>query len=452
MVKQKQIENFSEFVEKTQVVEVLKTLVAHGFEAFIAGGAVRDMLLSKSPVDFDIATNARPKDVKSLFPKYNAKGERFGTVEVILDNESFEITTYRSEDVYSNSRHPDHIRFSKSYIEDSKRRDFNINALYADLNGMVYDPQGGLKDLQNKRICTVGDPEERFQEDALRVLRALRFASQLGFEVEEKTLTHVLENWVSLSKVSSERIYIEFKKAVKGSYFHDVLSLFLTNQLFEYWVSEDETDFNLRSSCLQKDALEENTNGNQKSFAPQVQYLASRLKSYGASALKFENFILDYSLVFHKNFESKIKLWLSFLPFNRKEKQRLDQAIHFFEDLNQEYSRRQQTASKYEGVLEDLWVGKILRSGLNVWSLDDFKLFLTEDLLLYLGLSTQNTERVLKHLEDLKEFPAKMVSAKDIMDLGVKPGPEIRKKLNLAEEILIITPKISKEDVLRLIN
>ncbi|MBR5376946.1 MAG: CCA tRNA nucleotidyltransferase [Lachnospiraceae bacterium] len=193
---------------------IIKTLKNAGFEAYAVGGCVRDLLLRRSPNDWDITTNARPEEVKSLFRRTFDTGIKHGTVTVILKGEHFEVTTYRIDGVYEDGRHPKEVTFTRSLKEDLKRRDFTINALaYNEEEGLI-DEFNGREDLKNGIIRAVGDAKDRFTEDALRILRAFRFAAQLGFKIEENTLKAAGCLAGNLCNVSAERIYEEFTKLI----------------------------------------------------------------------------------------------------------------------------------------------------------------------------------------------------------------------------------------------
>ncbi len=191
---------------------IIKTLKEAGFEAYAVGGCVRDSILGKEPSDWDITTNAKPGEVKSLFRKTFDTGIEHGTVTVLLDGGTYEVTTYRTEGKYSDSRHPDSVTFVSSLEEDLKRRDFTINAMaYNDTDGLK-DPFNGREDLKEGIIRAVGDPVERFKEDPLRMMRAVRFSAQRGFVIEGKTRRAIGELSDELSKISAERIREELMK------------------------------------------------------------------------------------------------------------------------------------------------------------------------------------------------------------------------------------------------
>lgn len=196
----------------------INLLQSAGFEAYAVGGCVRDSLLGKTPNDWDITTSAKPEDMKSVFADFHCidTGIKHGTVTVVIDGEPLEITTFRLDGEYEDNRHPKSVTFTSNLGADLGRRDFTVNAMaYSKMTGTV-DLFGGQNDLKNKIIRCVGDPDRRFNEDALRILRALRFASALDFEIEEKTAQSLLKNCALLGNISEERIAKELLKLVCG--------------------------------------------------------------------------------------------------------------------------------------------------------------------------------------------------------------------------------------------
>ena len=191
---------------------ILRVLEDHGYEAFVVGGCVRDSLLGRNPNDWDITTSALPLQVKALFRRTIDTGLKHGTVTILMDGEPFEVTTYRVDGEYLDGRHPSEVTFTASLQEDLQRRDFTINAMaYSEQKGLQ-DLFGGLPDLEKGLIRAVGDPAKRFGEDALRIMRAVRFAAQLGYEVEADTVQAMKELAPTLSKISAERIAAELEK------------------------------------------------------------------------------------------------------------------------------------------------------------------------------------------------------------------------------------------------
>ena len=200
------------------IIYVLDTLTAKGFEAYMVGGCVRDMIMGKIPSDFDITTNALPEDIIKCFPDKNCvlSGMKHGTVAPIINHEAVEITTYRIDGEYKDSRHPEEVYFTKKIEEDLSRRDFTVNAMAMGKDFNVIDPFSGKSDIENKVIRCVGDAEKRFSEDALRIMRALRFSSTLGFSIEEETKKAILKLYPLLSNIAKERIFTELKKLITG--------------------------------------------------------------------------------------------------------------------------------------------------------------------------------------------------------------------------------------------
>ena len=204
---------------------ILQTLTDTGYEAYLVGGCVRDLLRGVEPHDWDICTSARPEETESCFAGHRIieTGLKHGTVTVLAEDESYEITTYRTEGPYSDSRRPDYVEFVSSLEADLARRDFTMNAIALGLDGSLQDPFGGEADIQAGVIRCVGEPAQRFREDGLRVMRALRFAASFGYEIEEKTAQDIHENRRRLALVAAERINVELCKLLVGDKAGDIL-------------------------------------------------------------------------------------------------------------------------------------------------------------------------------------------------------------------------------------
>ena len=216
-----------------EALPVMQQLVDAGYEAYFVGGSVRDMLLHKPISDVDIATSATPQEVKDIFPHTVDVGIEHGTVMVIYHKEGYEVTTFRTEEGYEDFRHPDKVTFVRSLEEDLKRRDFTINALAIGIDDQLMDFFDGIGDLERQCIRCVGDAKERFNEDALRMFRAVRFVGQLGFQVEEETKNAISLLKMNLSKVAVERMKVEFEKMIQSSYRKDALKLFVETGLYQ---------------------------------------------------------------------------------------------------------------------------------------------------------------------------------------------------------------------------
>lgn len=200
------------------VREILQKIQVAGYEAYAVGGCVRDSIMGRKPEDWDITTSALPQQIKELFPRTVDTGIQHGTVTVIMNRTGYEVTTYRIDGEYEDGRHPDHVTFTGNLLEDLKRRDFTINAMaYNEKVGLV-DAFGGRKDLAEGRIRCVGSPRQRFEEDALRMMRAVRFSAQLDYEIEMDTLEAIREMAPRLSMVSAERIQTELVKLLTSDH------------------------------------------------------------------------------------------------------------------------------------------------------------------------------------------------------------------------------------------
>lgn len=223
-----------------QVHSALRQLEAAGYEAYIVGGCVRDFLMGRIPTDYDITTSALPAETEKVFSEYRVieTGLKHGTVTVLLDGTPLEITTYRVDGSYSDGRHPDQVSFSRSLTDDLSRRDFTMNAIAYSVSSGIVDPFGGQTDILRRSIRCVGSPETRFHEDALRILRAIRFASVLDFQIDSATAEALHCEAPFLKNVSAERIYSEFRKLLCGTAvrrvlleYTDVLGVFLPEVL-----------------------------------------------------------------------------------------------------------------------------------------------------------------------------------------------------------------------------
>lgn len=238
----------------------LDRLEKNGFEAYLVGGCVRDGMIGRTTNDYDVTTNAFPSEIKTVF--FDCKtidvGIAHGTVAVVCCGEVIEITTYRIDGEYKDNRHPENVSFSSDIKDDLSRRDFTVNAMA--YNGELVDYFGGLEDISKRIIRCVGDPDTRFKEDALRILRAMRFSSVLGFEIEEKTAEAVRSNAHLLLSISRERILIELKKLLCGAFSREVIEKFgcVLDNLFKgkgfesrsFALGRCENAFEIRLACL----------------------------------------------------------------------------------------------------------------------------------------------------------------------------------------------------------
>lgn len=217
-----------------ELKEIARIFERNSYSLYLVGGAVRDFILRRENSDYDLTSSARPEEVKKIFRRTIDTGIKHGTVTVIYKKHHYEITTFRTEGDYSDSRHPDSVTFIRSLDEDLKRRDFTINALAVDiLSGEIIDNHGGIEDLEEKTIRAIGEAEERFKEDALRMMRAARFSSKLDFSIEGKTLSAIKRLHLNIKKVSVERIKEELDKTLLSSHPEKGLGYMKETGLFE---------------------------------------------------------------------------------------------------------------------------------------------------------------------------------------------------------------------------
>ena len=226
-------------MEIPQKVEyILMHLEFNGYNAYLVGGSTRDIFNYKNPKDYDICSNATPEQVKKLFNKVILTGERHGTVTIILNDEHFEITTLRKDGIYKDNRSPEEVYFTNDLKEDVSRRDFTINSICIDVNRNVYDYFGGLKDIENKIIRAVGKAEDRYVDDSLRMLRAIRFSCQYNFTIEENTFQAIIKNAYLIQMISKERIRDELCKILMSDNPSKGIRLLQETGLLQYIIPE----------------------------------------------------------------------------------------------------------------------------------------------------------------------------------------------------------------------
>lgn len=231
--------------EFVAALPILETIEAAGFEAYFVGGSVRDTLLGKPIHDVDIATSAYPEEVKALFERTVDTGIEHGTVMILDHGQGYETTTFRTESTYTDFRRPDEVTFVRSLAEDLKRRDFTVNAFALTKDGEIIDMFDGLSDMENHVLRAVGEAEERFHEDALRMMRAVRFAAQLDFKIEAATLQAIKDNAPLLANIAIERINVEFTKLLQGKAARYGLLEMIATNLNQYMPGLEVVDIDL---------------------------------------------------------------------------------------------------------------------------------------------------------------------------------------------------------------
>ena len=236
-----------------EIEYVLNTLISNGHKAYIVGGCVRDLLCEKIPHDYDVTTSALPSETQSLFDKTIDTGIKHGTITVMVNSVPIEVTTFRTESIYNDNRHPESVDFVRDVKHDLARRDFTVNAMcYNHLDGLI-DLFDGQNDIKNKTLKAVGNAKTRFSEDALRILRLFRFAATLDFNIEKSTFDAAIECAPLLQNISAERIFTELNKAAVGQNISVISPLFFTNALYKFHIKS--ADISTISKLPQKEML-----------------------------------------------------------------------------------------------------------------------------------------------------------------------------------------------------
>jgi len=279
------------------VVKILNKFEKNKFKAYIVGGAVRDYLLGYDINDYDIATDAKPEEVTEIFEKVIPTGIKYGTVTLVYNNKNYEITTFRKDFDYINNRKPDKVVYSEDIDEDIKRRDFTINSLYCDSKGRIRDKYSGVKDIKSKIIRTIGNPDERFKEDALRMIRAVRFMATLGFKIEEKTKNSIVKNHQLIENVSAERIKTEFDRILLSNNPGEGIRTLTDTNLMKYIIPElyKTVDFDQHSKYHDKNVYD-HTIAVVENIEPKLDL---RLAALLHDISKPESFTLDEELEGH---------------------------------------------------------------------------------------------------------------------------------------------------------
>ena len=419
------------------VKRIIETIEKAGFEAYAVGGCVRDCLLGKEPNDWDITTSAKPEQVKSLFRRTIDTGIKHGTVTVMLNHVGYEVTTYRIDGEYEDGRHPKEVIFTGSLREDLRRRDFTINAMaYSEKEGLV-DLFGGQQDLENKIIRCVGDAKERFSEDALRMLRAVRFSAQLGFTVDADTIAAMKELAPNLAKVSAERIQTELVKTLvsdnpgklKTAYGCGLTAVFLPefDRCMECGQNNPNHIYSVGEHILKSVEYAE---------PDRILRLAMLFHDLGKPACKTQG--EDGYDHFHNHASVSAELAKDVLRRLKFDNHTIDLVSR----LAQSHDQRIEPGKKY------------MRRAINRLGEDLFPLYFEVQRADVLAQSDLNREGKLewiaKNEADYKEIIEARecvgmkdlaVTGKDLIDAGVKPGKEIGEILNQMLELVLEDPE-----------
>jgi len=426
-----------------EVKNIIAKLESAGFEAYVVGGCVRDFLLNQEPKDWDVTTNAKPEEIQKVFPD-SFYENNFLTVTARTGSKKselaeIEITTYRSEAKYSDKRHPDEVKYAEKLEDDLSRRDFTINALAMDLKKNITDLFDGQKDLKEKIIRTVGNAEERFNEDALRMLRAVRFATTLNFNIEEKTKEAIKKNSVWLAEISKERIRDEFVKIVMAENAAAGIELLRELGLLKYIIPELLENYGVAQNkhhiydCYMHavKALEFTA---KKNLNLEVR-LAALLHDIGKPRSKAGTGE-DATFYNHEMIGAKMAFYiLNNLKFSKKEVEKITKLVRFHlfyynvDEVKEASVRRLVKNVGPENMEELMWVRQADRIGSGVPKAEPYKL------------------RHLKYLiEKVSKDPISVkmlkINGADLMEiLGEKPGPKIGQILDALLGIVLDDPK-----------
>lgn len=429
---------------------IIEKLNNNGFEAYIVGGCVRDCLLGKTPNDWDITTSAKPSDVKRIFKKTVDTGIQHGTVTVLTNNDAFEVTTYRVDGVYEDHRRPKDVAFTVNLEEDLKRRDFTINAMaYNDEQGVI-DVFGGISDLNNGIIRCVGNPADRFDEDALRILRSVRFAAQLGFDIDEPTKTAMKKQAKFLKDISAERIQVELTKLITSNHPEELIVAYELGLTSIFLPEFDEMMKTTQNNPYHLYSVGEHTiKVMQNVPANMVMRYAALFHDIGKPAVKttgedgFEHF---YG---HQNVSEKMAV--AIMRRLKLDNNTIDKVkrLVLYHDYN------------ISGVPENIRAFRRFLAKLGIEYFSDFIMIRNADMA---GQSEYNLEIRKQSVEDMKKMYERVVSenqclkiadlainGKHLMELGMKPGRDMGVVLKKLLDMVLDEPEINTKQQLTML-
>lgn len=424
------------------VANIIHRLEEAGYEAYAVGGCVRDSVLGREPNDWDITTSALPQQVKALFLHTIDTGLQHGTVTVMMHHVGYEVTTYRIDGEYEDSRHPKSVTFTRDLIEDLKRRDFTINAMAYNERAGIVDAFGGMQDLRDGIVRAVGDPKERFTEDALRMMRAVRFAAQLGYCIEDDTKSAIREMAETLNKISAERIQVELVKLVTSNHPEHMRLLYetgITKIILPQFDRMMETDQNNPHHCY----------------------------SVGEHTIKAMQQVRA---------DKALRLTMLFHDMGKPDTKTTDEAgidhFHGHAAVSQKYAQEHLKKLKFDNdtlhtvtKLTNWHDYKIcpdkkgVRRALNKMGEELFLLLLEVKRADTMAQSDYQRERKLEELEQLKAVYEQIkeegecfalkdlaVTGQDLIALGMKPGPQIGEMLHKLLELVLEDPEQNKKE------
>lgn len=424
---------------------ILDELYSNGYEGYIVGGCVRDSFLGRTPNDWDICTNATPDDMLKVFKNHKTieTGLKHGTITIIVNNKNYEITTYRIDGNYSDGRRPDKVKFTNDIIKDLSRRDFTINAMAYNTKQGLVDPFNGLKSLEDEIISCVGNAEERFQEDGLRILRAVRFSSQLGFNIETNTSMSIIDNGYMLNGISKERIRDEFNKILLSKKPSDGIKSLLCMDLLKYIIPELENCFGFNQHNINHDKdVFNHILSVIDNIEPKLELkLSALLHDIGKpNTFTIDNNGIGHFYGHHKESSRMCREIMTNLKYSNKE-------IEYVSELVYYHMTRYE---KLRPISAKRFINKI---GLD--KLDDlFKLFIADRLGSKPPYDFEDIYRLKfecdKILSEKQPLSTKdlAINGYDLISIGVPQGKEIGLILNNILEEVLNNPKLNQKSTL----
>ena len=427
-----------------KVNRIIKTIMAAGFEAYAVGGCVRDSILGRVPDDWDITTSAKPQDIKNLFKRTIDTGIEHGTVTVMLDKEGFEVTTYRIDGEYEDSRHPKEVTFTSNLREDLRRRDFTINAMaYNEEVGLV-DIFGGISDIEKRIIRCVGDAKERFTEDALRMMRAVRFSAQLGYSIEDGTKKAIKEMAPNLKNISAERIQVELVKLVTSDN-PDYLRVAYETGITAVVLPE----FDLCMKTNQNNPHHKYSVGEHTLWA--MKHIESdkvlRLAMLFHDMGKPKTITMDEKGIHHFHGHNEISSQIARevlrrLKFDNDTLHKVERLV-FYHDYRPALTDK--SVRKFVAKIgKELFPSYLIVQKADTLSQSEYK---REEKLTNIAEVSRIFEGIIERKECLclKDLA---VNGKDLIDLGIKPGKEIGEILNGFLKMVIENPGLNEKEIL----
>ena len=424
---------------------IIRTLQEAGYEAYIVGGCVRDAVLNKEPDDWDITTSAKPMEVKKLFDRTIDTGLQHGTVTVMFGKEGYEVTTYRVDGKYEDHRRPNSVIFTSNLVEDMKRRDFTINAMaYNDAEGIV-DHFHGVEDLESHVIRCVGNPSERFDEDALRILRALRFSAQLDFEIDENTKEAIRNQAEFLKDISAERINVELTKLLMSDHPERLITA------YELGVT--------RIILPEFDAMMETPQVNRHHAYNVGEHTVKVIKAVPKDkALRWAALLHDVAKPVTQTNDGE---WDHFYGHNEKGVDMAAGVLRRLKFDNATIDRVKRLVYWHDYGMGQVPKIKAFRKALNKMGKDLFEDYTYIKYADIMAQSNYHREDKLNNLEVLKEYYKEIVdkeqcvtikelaiTGRDLIDLGMKPGPMLGATLNMLLDKVLEEPELNDKEKL----